>query len=877
MKVLKPLRMSLLHRTFEVAGEVHFVATPLLFIPTGDRRALVSEIELWKTIGEELGPNVPFDAGMPKTEGEWLVTGRAFSHGGVPRPVVQVSAEVAGAKKKLAVFGDRNWGLVGRSEPAPFLEMPVDWAHAFGGKGFAENPLGKGFAPVETDAGLLHALPNIEHPKHLIGSPGDRPAPSGFDAMDSSWPQRAKNLGTYDKKWLETDYPGLPRDLHWSFFNAAPLDQRRAGFFNGDEMYSFENMHSTMVNVSGQLPRVVTRCFITQRTADGTVFRELKPRLETLHFFPHLERVLLVYRATTIIREDDAADITHILIACEDADEPRPIAHYEAVQAERVDKSKGGVALLRDSDLVPGWAAGKLSDFAGPELAACTPDQLLQQNLSRRHERQIAATRAYVASLGLDPDEHGPKIEPDPVLPTLDELSDFAENMREEVGRREAETRAKLAESDVLARKLFEENGLDFSVVEKERETMVGGPPPNRTKIEREFLEKVCADCRAAGYVNDEIETLLADADVWEQKAKIDEMARSSYRVAAHQMPAATAIDDDAKRAIRVAVQSAYAKGESFVRWDLTGADLSGLNLSDANFEEAFLECVDFSGATLSGVNFTGAVLARANLSGAQLEGATLVEANLGAADLRGIHAKGANLTGAILAGANLDAARFVNATLDRVDFSDAVIGKADFTGVTVSRAFFMKTDLAGATFTRATLREVLFFEVSVEGVNFSEACLEKSVFLRSRGTRALFHDADLENLRFVETCDFRDASFARSKMGKANLRGALLAGADFSGANLDGADLSEADLVGAKLPRANLSNAMLIRTRLDNAVMTGANLMNAILQKAELGGADLRHANLYEADMARVLRTDGTQMGGANLTRTRVLPRRQS
>jgi hypothetical protein len=49
----------------------------------------------------------------------------------------------------------------------------------------ALNPLGKGTVPVRLASGdALAPLPNIEDPKHPIGSPRNRPAPAGFGPYD---------------------------------------------------------------------------------------------------------------------------------------------------------------------------------------------------------------------------------------------------------------------------------------------------------------------------------------------------------------------------------------------------------------------------------------------------------------------------------------------------------------------------------------------------------------------------------------------------------------------------------------------------------------------------------------------------------------------
>ena len=129
-----------------------------------------------------------------------------------------------------------------------------------------------------------------------------------------------------------------------------------------------------------------------------------------------------------------------------------------------------------------------------------------------------------------------------------------------------------------------------------------------------------------------------------------------------------------------------------------------------------------------------------------------------------------------------------------------------------------------------------------------------------------------------------------------ANLRGAILTGADLrvadlrdadlTGAILTGADLRDADLTGANLNRAILTNADLrdadLRVALlRNADLTGADLRvallrNSVLVDADLTGADLRDADLRDADLTSALLRNadlrdadltGANLTGANLT----------
>jgi len=83
--------------------------------------------------------------------------------------------------------------------------------------------------------------------------------------------------------------------------------------------------------------------------------------------------------------------------------------------------------------------------------------------------------------------------------------------------------------------------------------------------------------------------------------------------------------------------------------------------------------------------------------------------------------------------------------------------------------------------------------------------------------------------------------AFLRAYLQGAELRGALLGGADLFDADLAGADLRGADLGGAFLSEANLTRADL----------SGANLVGADLSAANLCGADLRETDLIRADLS--------------------------
>ncbi len=125
---------------------------------------------------------------------------------------------------------------------------------------------------------------------------------------------------------------------------------------------------------------------------------------------------------------------------------------------------------------------------------------------------------------------------------------------------------------------------------------------------------------------------------------------------------------------------------------------------------------------------------------------------------------------------------------------------------------------------------------------------------------------------------DWSGCEKQRLIMGKANLQGARLGGAQFDGsdfaqANLAGADLSKSSLdrvrlSGADLAGANMVQATAYRTNFSTAKLVGADLSKAELIRANFKSADLTNANLERAELLRIT-LEGATLTGANLMST--------
>lgn len=872
MKVLKPMAVSSLVRCFEYRGKCWFSFTGMLMVGLGHEIRLYSEQELWPFWLARPEAGGPLDEGILRARAEYLVSGIAFPHNTDGRACA-VEAQVGQLSKRLLVFGDRYWEGHQHTRPLPFRALPMTWENAYGGKGFPDNPRGKGVAPTEHDGANYHWLPNIETPTQPIASPTERVPPAGFGPIDTMWPQRARFQGTYDDAWLKNQFPAVASDTNWRYFNVAPEDQQQDQAFTGTESYAFGNMHPTQPHLRGQLPGLRVRAFVTHRMGSDEKFKEIRTQLNTLWFFPDAERAILVFQGMHEIAEDDGADIVHLLSAVEHLDRPRPAEHYLQVRDKRLDKENGALESLREDDLMPSELAVPLIDFSPRENRAL-------ERGGKRAEAERAKARSEVASHGLNPDEHAPAVkgEPPPKIRSLDDLMRVRVEMSQRLAHAKQHGEAEKAKSLADAKAVFQRAGQDFSLIEREMAGLEtrGPPKPFVDELIHTFRGHLAGQTDRA--VKSELEHMSSDQKLHTHWRGAEAKQLLAYRMTAHYQPPVDRTQGEAAQAVRRRVLAHRSAGGDFRGWDLTGADLSGLDLSCTNLEGALMERANLTGTILRGANLANAVLAHADLLSTQCQQATLTNANLGAARIEKADFEGSDLSGAIFAKARLGQVSWRNARIDDVRLEEARIDGLDCSGASSDQLIaFHRLDLRRFNFSKARLKLAAFIECDVSGVDFSEAAFEKCAFVSLKAAGAQFSSMRVESGCFVQGCDLRGAHFSGAVLQGLSFRGASMQGAVLEGALLRGSDFSECDLVQANFSRSDAREARFVRANLVGARFEGANLMDAVFQHARLGSTDYRGANLFQSDFARVRVAPGVRFDEALCTRMRTLPRHQA
>ena len=878
MKVVKPQQLGILTRPFEYLGACYLGVSVLAAVRMSNTLDLLLEADLWQEALPLLDGHA-LDAGIPKRGGEFIVVGSAYSPDETATASMRVGINVGELTKELWVFGDRFIEGTVISEPVPFSCMPLTWEKAFGGDGFSPNPLGKGFSPTVNDRGEKRLwLPNVEHPERLYRLNGQRPEPASFGPIDTTWPQRQRFAGTYDKNWLKTEFPGFAKDIQWEHFNLTSRDQWVSQAFSGDETFRLYGMHAGSSVIEGRLPNLRSRCFYLRQ--DATQLEESPCTLTTLWFLPDIDLIILIYHSSIKVQDDDARDIRSIMVAAEHAERSRDVSHYEQTYKKRVDPEGEVMELVLDQPLVP---EGMAKSIIQPLLDdyAKKAESPFARNMKSMAADSFETLRAKTEEAGMDlPDNAMPDLSAEP-FPELDKIESFMEEKLQQLDdiQSETETKRKAARLEALERiKSLPDGSIDPKDAEKmmdeaDKSSGSSGPPKFSAQKQREQLREQIRRIRSGGGNATLLEQEFDTEEQFQMWSEAESGLNDLYRETAHfQEPVKQAENSDALRKKLFAMLEA---GASLSDKDFSGIDLSGADLRDRNLSGIFMESAVLDGANLSGASLDRAVLAHCSMRGTTLDEANLEKANLGKARLQDVSAIKCLFEESVLQLARLENCDFSGARMSGMQlFLNAEFVNCTFSGAEIEDLFVNEASMANTDFTSAKLVAPVFLKATLDGANFADAFMEESVFVDCSVMGASFSGARLGGSCFVEQCRLSDCDFSGADLFRVNLRGTILHRCCFDGSNLREADLSEIEAGGASFKSTSASQSRWVRSDLRDADLSGALLVGAVMHKADIRGTDMR-ANLYRADLARVHVERSTEFTGAFTAKLNTYPRK--
>ncbi|WP_181197409.1 DUF2169 domain-containing protein [Enhygromyxa salina] len=209
----------------------------------------------------------------------------------------------------LAVIGDRQWqkrwpGWTA-SDPAPFVEMPITWARAFGGHAVVngsevpcvDNQLGRGYV-LDPRAAEGVALPNIENPGELIQAIEDRPRPVSFCPLPLGTSYTADALAE-----VGVDGRGLTREI----YNVAVPAHRLTCYPPGATLRLHNLTPEREAGREYSLPGTGVVAQVSLGAADHTFVGEI----DTILVLPTQRELVLTHRV--VFRYDYAREVPRVV------------------------------------------------------------------------------------------------------------------------------------------------------------------------------------------------------------------------------------------------------------------------------------------------------------------------------------------------------------------------------------------------------------------------------------------------------------------------------------------------------------------------------------------------------------------------------------
>ncbi len=893
MKILTPDLVDVLFRLFkpDASGRLSLGVLKVFPLAVKEQERPEPLPAVWPLVKLALG-KAPLDAGLPKARGEFLVYGSAYKPPSLSSQPLLVEVSVGPVSKRLAVFGDRQFNMLsGISAPKAFSSMPITPENAFGGEGFADNPVGKGIGEIAADpatgASASWPLPNIETPDRLFIQRGDRVLPAGFWALSPDVPARAKLLGRFDPHWEKSRWPHLPLDTSPDFFQSAPVDQRLSGYWRGDEKIVLRNMHPQAEQLESALPGLRARCFVHRPGVGAeSEFGEVAAHAETVWLFPEFDCGLILFRAVAPVKDEDGDDVAHVFVELEPLSaQPLPQAHYWQLFQEKIGLAKPAKAEPVAEAVAPAAAAAPVAAAApaAPQADAAL-DALIKSPVIAEVEKMTAEVDAQLKALMA---QHG--------LTPADLEKYVPQPATGQAPMSVPEIQKTLAEVETQVNELMAKYGVKSAELERYMAPPVAQPPASGEELGRliaEAEQQAQAVLARSGLTAEQMNTALADRP--ELVAAIEGFVASGAKgvpvdfsalfaqiaalapnlelppVAAEPASAEPAAPVEAapERLDRQGVIARHAAGQSLAGCELSAVDLSGLDLSGADFSGALLAGASFAGSRLAGAKFTDALLQKADFSAATLDGASLAGASGDGAKFAGSRLQkvdasngdfsGGDFSGADLSGAMLAGTVFAGSRMAGLQAKACVADKASFEDCDLSGAVFSESRCTGARFNGAALQQA----------SFAGASAEKAEFFGVNAAQASFAGANLGASRANASSQFPEANFRGASLQTASWGGAVLSRAVLSEAQLDKADLSRAQLEQASLLRASAKEARFDKASFDGADLSGINLFNGSLRLAKLGSARLQMANLYGVNFYGT-EPSASSVLGANIDKT--------
>lgn len=727
----------------------------------------------------------PNDFTAKKPRGEILVAGSAYPPEGGRVAVFRAGVQAGPVSKEISVFGPRQWETkflsIRPGPPAAAIPTPLSYRFAFGGPEFPMNPIGCGREGLE--------MPRIERLGRTLESPSQILSPAGLGAIPMDWAPRAARLGSFGSDYVKTRWPWWPQDFDRRFFQTAPDDQQRDGYWNGSEELVFFNLHPTVAELRTSLPGMRPRCFV--RTVSNWTrgmpgkerhfeISETALELDTIWANPSEEKIVLNWRGETAIRSIVYPEIHTLWCCIEPAGGTSDIAEAIAADVRVLDALENPISA---------------PDPEPPELPS-TPESDVPPESSAI--RQVFSQA--VAALGVLFPKQSEAAIPDTAreaMAKMDEEIRGVASDAESLKAKSAEAEARLKQFEEMQAKASAETA-NFGDGSGTPDAEPAPHSPEAVNARLEELEKKFADLEAS----------LPRSPRWE-----DFIRDGVFSVDVLRAQGGHGVD----------FRGAPLAGLDLSRIDFSGAVFNEMDLAGANFSHSSLEAAALSGCDLNGCQFCGSNLSFATLAQSKTRDTAWDQALCGDTTFEGLDFRKANLSGI-----QAPRACFRECQMQEVDLSKSLLAMADFPGSDMSRASFHEAILSGADLSGCRAPAANFSRCHIESLRTDEATiLDGAIFHDTVGSGANLEGANLSG------CDFSGSDLRGSRFV-----GSMAASAVFAKCDLRKSTFDDAGLTGCVFLHANLMESTFDRANCTSALFDGGNLFDASFWESDLSHA---------------------------------------
>ena len=869
MKVIKPNRLSCLFRPYRYLNNDYFAVTAYVLLDFSSGFSIGTEQDLWTLFKEESVLNFgaeALDFGVPKGKPEIILNAYGYGKYGIDGRTA-VSISVNNVRKDLWVTGDRYWSDGKPSKAIPFERIAINWANAYGGPGFEENPVGKGYTETAFNGLAVRWLPNIEDPNHPVLHERQRYTPAGYAAIPIESPGRNRLLGTYDEQWRTNEFPGFARDIDWEYFNQSPARQRLNRLEAEDEIV-FTHMHPEKAELTTRIPPIVVKAFIKRNAsvADKTGFLEAVPmKMTTYWAYPHVERAVLIYQGVIAINEYDASDVSHLLYAVEHQQYPQEQTCYEEVFHQRTDPKSGAFYAMLDKQLVDARFICR-SDTDQIEVSP------LLRNKMKKLEREIATPRwrvdgAATRERALEAGQEKPawfKHSRDGKVWRDDIIEEMLAQQQQEAGIDAVKAEKKRLKQN-LSKLRKKENDVPQETLDRRKQFLA--------QRREAFMASIRAD------VDKHVETVAGI-----QAANSDDAVTQLRRMRQRQVEQfEELVSKNPKRSTAKRDWS----GKAVKRYPIYGLSQFDSGSAPEGYD-GYVLC-KFSA---TGTSYAAWILNGLFVRESQVFECDFSQSSMALCDIEETIFKGCDFSSANWDQAHFRNCRFINCRMGNIQTDKAVFENCQFIDSTVSIWMHFKVAMKNCTFERCQFANFSFTRAALENLNFDKCHFLRHAFVKGKAKNLRFKDCHIDSMGFVgmKAIDGMEISQSKasklfiapdtavqgmkvsySKISASSFRKLVLDESCFIASDLSTCDFSEASMKNSVMADSFFKQCLFIRSDLSQATVGNSDFSEAQLGAADLTMADLTHVSFFCADLSNVktsgkLRQHDMLMDRANL-----------